>query len=196
MSVSDANGGNHTMTYVLTFLPWIVYAVLPSAHWQWAALAGLLVAVGVIVKQRAAGCRPDALIIEYGSALFFAALAALAFTDPDSALHPYSAAVSSGVLTLIAGASLALGRPFTLGIAKQSTPPEIWAQPVFVRTNTVITAAWTLAFAATAAVLAVLAHAGQGHSTAATLVQIAGFVVPMLFTKRYVADVQARAGQK
>ncbi|WP_371476785.1 hypothetical protein [Kitasatospora sp. NBC_00315] len=181
------------MTYVLTFLPWIVYAVLPSAHWQWAALAGLVVAVGVIVRQRAAGYRPDALIIECGSAVFFAALAALAFADPDSSLHPYSGALSSGVLALIAGVSLAIRRPFTLGIAKQSTPPQIWDHPVFVRTNTVVTALWTLAFAVTAAVLAVLAHAGQGHSTAATLVQIAGFVAPMLFTKRYVAAVQARS---
>ncbi len=183
------------MTYVLTFLPWIVYAVLPSAHWQWAALAGLVVAVGVIVRQRAAGYRPDALIIESGSAVFFAALAALAFADPDSVLHPYSAALSSGVLALIAGVSLAIRRPFTLGIAKQSTPPEVWAQPLFVRTNAVITGAWTLAFAVTAAVLAAMAHAGQGHSTAATLVQIAGFALPMLFTRRYVAGVQARAGQ-
>ncbi|GGV47373.1 hypothetical protein GCM10010495_76310 [Kitasatospora herbaricolor] len=183
------------MTYVLTFLPWIVYAVLPSAHWQWAALAGLLVAVAVILKQRAAGARPDALIIECGSAVFFAALAALAFTDPHSSLHPYSAALSSAVLALIAGASLALRRPFTLGIAKQSTPPELWDQPLFVRTNTLVTALWTLAFAATAAVLAALAHAGQGHSTTATLVQIAGFLAPMLLTRRYVAAVQARAGR-
>ncbi|MEV4612493.1 hypothetical protein AB0K43_07820 [Kitasatospora sp. NPDC049258] len=179
------------MTYVLTFLPWIVYAVLPSAHWQWAALAGLVVAVGVIVKQRAAGYRPDALIIESGSAVFFAALAALAFASPDSALHPYSA-----VLALIAGASLAVRRPFTLGIAKQSTPPEIWAEPLFVRTNTVITAVWTLAFTATAVALAVIAHAGQARSTTATLVQIAGFVAPMLFTKRYVTAVQARGASR
>ncbi|WP_371502536.1 hypothetical protein OG871_35835 [Kitasatospora sp. NBC_00374] len=179
------------MAYVLTFLPWIVYAVLPSAHWQWAALAGLAVAVGVIIKQRAAGYRPDALIIESGSAVFFAALAGLAFARPDSALHPYSAALSSGVLAVIAGASLAVRRPFTLGIAKQSTPSEIWAQPVFIRTNTVITAVWTLAFTLTAVALAVMAHAGQAHSTTATLVQIAGFVAPMLFTKRYIAAVQA-----
>ncbi|MCX5215334.1 hypothetical protein OG689_39855 [Kitasatospora sp. NBC_00240] len=183
------------MTYVLTFLPWIVYAVLPAAHWQWAALAGLAVALGVIVKRRVAGARPDALIIEGGSALFFAALAALALADPDCALHPYSGALSSGVLALIAGGSLVLRRPFTLGIAKQSTPPQIWDQPLFVRTNTVVTALWTLAFAATAVVLAALAHAGQGHSTTATLVQIAGFAAPMLLTRRYVAAVQARTGR-
>jgi hypothetical protein len=35
----------------------------------------------------------------------------------------------------------------------------------------------------------------SGHSTPATLIQIAGFVVPMVFTVRYVARVQAGAGR-
>ncbi|MEU5418256.1 hypothetical protein ACH4UT_14685 [Streptomyces sp. NPDC020799] len=183
------------MTYVVTFLPWIVYAVLPSGQWQWAALAGLVVAVGVIVRQRSAGYGPDALFIESGSAAFFAVLAAVAFADPDSALHPYSAALSSAVLALIAGVSLLAGKPFTLGIARQSTPREVWGRPLFVRTNTVITAVWTLAFAVSASLLALLAHAGQGHSTTATAVQVIGFVGPMMFTKRYVATIQTRAAR-
>lgn len=54
---------------------------------------------------------------------------------------------------------------------------------------------WTAAFALTAVLLAFEAQAGNGHSTPATLIQIAGFVVPMVFTVRYVAHVQARAGQ-
>ncbi|MBW8487530.1 hypothetical protein [Actinomadura parmotrematis] len=181
------------MNYVLTFLPWIVYAVLPSGQWQWAALAGLAVALGVIVRQRAAGAGPDALVIEIGSAAFFAVLAAIAFADPHSPVHPYSPALSSGVLAVIAGASLAARRPFTLGIAKRSTPREFWDQPLFVRTNVVLTAVWTAAFAVTAAILAALAHAGQGHSAAAVAVQVAGFVLPIAFTLRYVAAVQARA---
>ena len=31
------------MSYLRTFLPWIVFAVLPSGDWQWSALAALLV---------------------------------------------------------------------------------------------------------------------------------------------------------
>ncbi len=52
------------------------------------------------------------------------------------------------------------------------------------------------AFALTAAALAVLARAGDIHSAGATLVQIAGFAVPMLFTVRYVAAAQAKAGAR
>ncbi|MDX6262952.1 MAG: hypothetical protein QOH84_4640, partial [Kribbellaceae bacterium] len=42
----------------------------------------------------------------------------------------------------------------------------------------------------TAVVLTALAHSS---STGRTVVQVAGFVVPMVFTLRYVAHIQARA---
>ncbi|MEU1668075.1 hypothetical protein ABZ547_31770 [Streptomyces sparsogenes] len=183
------------MNYLRTFLPWIVFAALPSGSWQWGASAALVVAVALIVGQVRAGVGLDALIIELGSAVFFAVLAVVAFADHDSGVHDYSAALSSGTLAVIAGVSLAIGKPFTLGIAKRTTPREVWGLRPFVRTNVVITAVWTAAFALTALALAFEAQSGHGHSTPATLVQVAGFAVPMVFTVRYVAHVQARAGQ-
>ncbi|MEU4926510.1 hypothetical protein AB0G54_08390 [Streptomyces yokosukanensis] len=181
------------MSYLRTFLPWIVFAVVPSGDWQWGALAALVLSVAIIAQQKRAGAGFDALVIEAGSAVFFAVLAAVAFADPHSGVHDYSAALSSGTLAVIAGVSLAVGRPFTLGIAKRTTPREYWTARPFIRINTVITAAWTAAFAVTAVVLAVLDHAGHAHTTPATVVQIAGFAVPMVFTVRYVAHAQAKA---
>jgi hypothetical protein len=183
------------MSYLRTFLPWITFAVLPSAHWQWAAPAALVVAVAIIAQQVRAGTGFDALIIELGSAAFFAVLTVIAFGDPGSGVHDYSSALSSGTLAVIAGVSLAIGRPFTLGIAKRTTPREVWELEPFIRANVVITAVWAAAFAVTAVVLAFVAHAGDAHSATATIVQVAGFVVPMVFTVRYVAHVQAKAGQ-
>ncbi|GFH38389.1 hypothetical protein [Streptomyces pacificus] len=181
------------MSYLRTFLPWIVFAAIPSQHWQWASLAALAVAVVIIRSQRRAGSGFDALIIELGSAFFFAALAFTAFSDPQSGLHEYSAALASGTLAVISGASLAIGKPFTLGIARRTTPREVWTRRAFLHTNVVITAVWTAAFALTAAVLALEAYAGNAHSAAATIVQLAGFAVPMLFTVRYVAHVRGKA---
>ena len=186
-----SNGAS--VSYLKTFLPWIIFAVLPSRSWQWAALAACVVAVTLIVTELRSGARPDALIIEIGSAAYFAVLAVIAFANPHSGVHPYTATISSAVLALIAGLSLAIGRPFTLGIAKRTTPQEYWKSPLFIRTNVIITAVWTAAFAVTAVVLGMLAHGGNSRSTAATVVQVAGFVVPMLFTVRYVAYVQAKA---
>lgn len=131
------------MSYLRTFAPWIVYAVIPSADWNWGALAALVVALLVIFQQTRAGRTLDAQMIEIGSAAFFAAITVLAFADPHTALHPYGPALSSAALALIAGASLAAKRPFTLGIARQSTPREYWDQPLFIRTNVIITAVWT-----------------------------------------------------
>jgi hypothetical protein len=186
--------GDHRMSYVRTFLPWIVFAVLPSAQWQWAALAALVLSVLLIAGERRAGAGFDALTIELGSAAFFAVLTVIAFADAHSGVHDYAATLSSVALGLIAGVSLLIGRPFTLGIAKRSTPREVWELKPFVRTNVVITAVWTAAFVLTALALGLLAHAGDAHSTSATVVQLAGFAVPMLFTVRYVAFVQAKAG--
>lgn len=182
------------MSYLRTFLPWIVFAVLPSGQWKWAALAALVVAVAMTVQQHRTGAGFDSLIIEISSAAFFAVLAVIAFADPHSAVHDYSAAASSGTLAVVAGVSLAVGKPFTLGIAKRTTPRDIWDLKPFIRVNAVITAVWTAAFAVTAVVLAVVAHTGNGHSTPAALVQVAGFVIPMVFTIRYVAAARARAG--
>jgi hypothetical protein len=131
------------------------------------------------------------MIIEIGSAVFFTALAILAFADPHSGLHHYSAALANGTLALMALISLAIHRPFTLGIAKQSTPREYWDMPAFIRVNVVITAVWTTSFVVTAVVIAFIA--GQGQVVAVVIVQIAGLVAPMIFTNRYVAHVQAQA---
>ena len=180
------------MMYVRTFLPWIVYGVVPSGSWQWGALAALVVAIASIVVQARAGRGADAVIIEIGSTVFFAALTVIAFADPNTGLHPYSAALANGTLALIALISLAIHRPFTLGIAKQTTPPEFWDLPEFLKVNVIITSVWTASFIVAAAVLTLIAHSGPGHVAATVAVQIAGLVVPMVFTNRYVAHVEAK----
>lgn len=181
------------MSYLRTFAPWIVYALIPSAHWNWAALLALVLSVGLISQQTRAGRTLDAQIIELGSAVFFAAITVVAFAAPHSGLHPYTPALSSATLALIAAVSIALRKPFTLGIAKQTTPREYWDQPLFFRTNVIITVVWTVCFALTAAVLMALAHSS---STGRTVVQVAGFVVPMVFTLRYVAHLQAKVDHR
>ncbi|KAA8884383.1 hypothetical protein F3087_34815 [Nocardia colli] len=178
------------MSYLRTFAPWIVYAIIPAAHWQWAALIALLLSVVEVTRQLRAGRTLDALMIDLGSLVFFAALTVLAFADPNTALHPYSPALSSGVLALIALFSLAVRKPFTLGIAKQSAPKELWDNPVFIRTAYVLTSVWAASFTIGCVVLTVLAHA---DSTLRTIAQVLAFVIPVVFTIRYVAYIQSKA---
>jgi hypothetical protein len=182
------------MTYVRSFLPWIVYyALITFADWKWGALAALVVALVLIATQVRAGRGADAVIIEIGSSVFFAVLTVIAFADPHSGLHSYSGALANGTLALISLVSLAVRRPFTLGIAKQTTPREYWDLPAFVRVNTVITSAWTVSFAVAAVVLVLVAAVAHGDVAATVVVQIAALVIPIVFTRRYVSHVQARA---
>ena len=182
------------MSYLFAFAPWIVYAVIPSSQWRWAALAALAITVVETVWGLSRRRPAAAMIIEFGSMVFFAAATGLAFADPHTALHPYLPALANGWLAVISWLSLAVRQPFTLGIAKQSTPREVWHQPLFVRTNVIITTVWAVSFTIGAAAIAACVAAGAG-SGVRIVVQVASFVVPMVFTIRYVAAVQARVAK-
>jgi hypothetical protein len=182
------------VSYLRSFLPWIVYAAISGASAsaiEWAALTALVVAVLVIGYQVRAGSAYDALILEIGSAVFFAGMAALAFAAPHSTLVGYSSALASTALAVIAWGSLAIRRPFTLGIAKQTTPSEFWDQPLFMRTNVIITAVWAVSFTVATAILVVLVHAGA-DTVLRGVIQVVTVVIPLVFTIRYVAIVQGR----
>lgn len=185
------------MSYLLTFAPWIAYALISGdspASKLWGALGGLVVSVLVLAAAFQRGSRADAVIIEIGSGLFFAALAVVAFVVPGSALLDYATALSSAALAVIAWMSLALRRPFTLGIAKRSTPTTGWDRPLFRRTNVIITTVWALSFTLSALALAVVVHQGGG-TPARTAVQTIAFAIPMLFTIRYARAARARAAR-
>jgi hypothetical protein len=177
------------MPYLISFAPWIVFAAVPA--WQWAALAALLTSVGLIVRRTRSGDALDAQILEISSGLFFAVVALFAFAEPDSALRHDTGAASSGWFALTAWATIAVRKPFTLGIARRSTPREFWEHPYFYRVNAVITTVWAVCFTLTAAALVAVRGTGGG-STANIVVQVAGIVIPTVFTMRYQAYAKAR----
>jgi hypothetical protein len=177
------------MSYLRAFAPWIAFAVIPSGYWKWAALFALAISLAGLISQVRAGQPADAQIIEIGSAAYFAAITGLAFADPKTALHPYIPCIASGALGLIACVSLAVGKPFTLGIARQSVPREVWDHPLFFRVNVIITSVWAASFVAGCVILAFLAHSPLATRSA---VQVAAFVIPLVFTIRYAASARER----
>ncbi len=179
------------MNYLRGFIPWIAYAALSGVGWQWGALAALAIGLVMLARERRSGVAADALILETSTVVYFAGLAALALAEPHSPLRHYSGAMSFGWLALTAWTTLALRRPFTLGIARRTAPRELWDSPVFLRVNNVITTVWATAFVLTATAVAACDATGAG--TAATVAcQVAGFVAPAVFTARYPKIVQAR----
>ncbi|WP_406094989.1 hypothetical protein [Streptomyces sp. NBC_01013] len=183
------------MAYLRSFLPWIAVSVLVGTiDVRYALLAGLVLALALIVVQRRAGGDWAALVIETGAALYFAVCTTAAFAAPDSGLvTDYSSAGSSLWLALLAWGSLAIGKPFTRGIARTTVPAEHWDSPLFRRVNTVITAVWAAAFTIGGAGSVWLHHAQPDNSTARTVLTVICVVVPILFTVRYPEIARARS---
>ncbi|MGW2353035.1 hypothetical protein [Actinacidiphila glaucinigra] len=89
--------------------------------------------------------------------------------------------------------SLAVRRPVTLGIARATAPPAVWDNPLFLRTNVIITAVWAASFTVGAGLLAVLLAAAPHALAAIVAVKLCGFALPVVFTTRYSRAVAARA---
>src|SRR5438309_11049631 len=118
------------LRYLRTFLPWIAFAVLSHGNdSRWGALTGLVLAAALLVYERRNGRPWDALIIEASSALYFLLLAAAALTIRPAPLGGYGTAASDAWLGLVVWGSLVVRRPFTLGIARTTTPAEVRANP-------------------------------------------------------------------
>jgi hypothetical protein len=180
------------MNYLRGFIPWIAFAAVSGAGWQWGALTGLVLGAALLVQDRRAGVAADALILEAGTIAYFTALTAFSFTHGHSGLQDWTGTVSLGWLALTAWLTLAVRRPFTLGIARRMTPPEIWTSPVFLRVNTVLTATWAASFTLTAGATAAVDGADLGDA-ASIAVQVAGFLIPAAITARYPERARARA---
>ncbi|WP_171164826.1 hypothetical protein [Streptomyces sp. I05A-00742] len=179
------------MNYLRGFIAWIAFAIVSSYDWRWGAAAALAVAVGLLVQDLRSGATADSLILEQSSVLFFAVLTVLGFSCPDSALGTYSGVLSLGWLALTAWGTVVVGRPFTSGIAKRHAPQAVWGTAFFRRMNVVITSVWAAAFTLSAVALAAVRAEGLGSGVSIP-VQIAGFVVPAMFTARYRESVRAR----
>lgn len=183
--------------YVRSFIPWVAFAVISTPDdARYGALVGAVLALALIAVVRRTGLPWDALVIDISSAAFFGALTVVAFTAAHAPFGAYSAAAATGWLALTAWASLAIRRPFTLGIARTQTPAELHKTAIFYRVNAVITAVWAVAFTMTAAALAAVAAVGPNAVAARIVVNVAGLVAAALFTARYPKRVTARVAAR
>jgi len=174
-----------------SFLPFIVFAAISSAAWQWAAVAACVIGIRLLMEDRKAGTPNDALILPYSNCVYFAALAVVAFALPHSELKHYCGAMSMAWIGATMAATLVVRHPFTLGFARQKAPKEVWNSPVFLRMNTVITTVWAVSFLVAAIASALCVASGAG-TIAQFSCQVVGFVIPAVFTHRYPAIVRNR----
>jgi hypothetical protein len=176
------------MSYVRSFAPWILYAALSSVDWRIGVGAAAVAALLLVAHQARTH---DLDLLAEATALFFVVMTVIALAAPHSGLHHWTPALSAGVLAVVAIVSLAIRRPFTLAIAKRTVPEQFWTTPLFLHSNTVITTAWAIGFTASSVICALLIHHDKSSTTPVVIVQIAAFVVPMVFTKLYSERVRA-----
>ncbi|MEV5718911.1 hypothetical protein AB0L41_33910 [Amycolatopsis mediterranei] len=170
--------------YLRRVLPWIAFGTASTAGWQWGALAGLVVSLVSLAGERRRGVPTDALVLDGGTTLYFAALTAISFSDPASPVRSYIGALPFVVLTVTAWATIAGRRPFTLAIARLRVPEPLAGSPRFVRHNTIISTAWAVGF--TVGAIGGLLSVVMGPSLAAMMTcQAIGVAGPALFTFLY-----------
>lgn len=182
------------MNYLRSFAPWIVFAVVATQlDWRPSALIGLAIAALLVIWERSTGAPLDSMVIELSGAAYFAVVSVFAFAAPDSPLRDDLLALSSAWLALTAWGSLAIGRPFTLGIARTMVERELWDNPIFRRTNVIITAVWASSFTVEAIAVATVTALAPHAVAPVVILRVAAFTVPVVFTIRYSALVRARA---
>jgi hypothetical protein len=178
------------VTYLRSFAPWILYAALSSVDWRIGVCVAAVAAGVLAVDQRR---KHDLDLLTGVTFVFFVVMAVIALVSPHSGLHRYTPALSAATLAVIAFGSLAFKQPFTLSIARRTTPEQFWHTPLFLHINTVITTVWACSFATSAVVSSLVIHADLNSSVPLIVVQVAGFGVPAVFTRRYTEQQRAAA---
>jgi len=196
--VSTAKRGGTGGTLV-SFAPWIAYWILAgNVDLRVALLVASAIAALNTLHAMRGGSAPK--VLDVGSAVAFALLFVTAFVADQALLQRWMQPLANGALCVIALLSVLVGRPFVLQYAKEEAPPEIWHEPLFLRTVNVITWVWIAAFAvmtASSALPPLLDTRSSLQDETHVLSTLFYWVVPavalagaMLFTRWYPERVQ------
>jgi hypothetical protein len=184
------------MGILLGFAPFIVFALLMNVAVDLALWAAFATAFALSIRDFAH--TRILRTLDVGSTALFGLLALYAgFVHPSISPQAVRFVVDCGLL-LIAVYSMASGNPFTLQYAREQTPPEIWDNPVFIRTNYIISSVWTLAFLTTTMADGMATFDKKFPLSLDVAVGLASLAAAVIFTIRYPAHVRGRvlAGTK
>jgi hypothetical protein len=149
------------MSIILSFLPFIAFAVLQGRLGSPASLAIAAAVAAALIVRHSLILRKSLKILEAGSMALFALMAVVTLIPQvHLSVVGVKLCVDVGMLAIVLG-SLVVRKPFTLQYAREQVPAEIAALPQFLTINIKITTAWALAFATfVAADLAMIYLAG------------------------------------
>ncbi|HYZ23455.1 MAG TPA: hypothetical protein VE690_14995 [Rhodopila sp.] len=180
------------MAMLLAFMPFVVFAVVERLTSPLPGLAAAALAAAALVLRDAAAPHRAPKILEIGTVLLFTGLTFYTWLgNPGWSVIGVRLWVDAGLLAIVL-LSIALRRPFTLQYAREQVPEALWDTPEFIRTNYVITAIWSLAFAVIVLAEWAIVHTSIPQKLGIIAV-IAALIGAVRFTGWYPRHIRRRA---
>jgi hypothetical protein len=179
--------------------PWIVMSILAGVtDFEIAVGIALATSVLFVIANRLIG--GSLKLLEIADVVFFVVLiiiGGVASANVTDWLETWAGELSNVALVLIAVGSMLVHRPFTLEYAREEVSPELWDNPVFIRTNYVITGFWAGAFVV-AAISGFIGDAildDPNNIWTGWIIQTGAMIVAIQFTVWYPRVARAKALQ-
>nr|WP_223249392.1 hypothetical protein [Williamsia marianensis] len=180
--------------------PWILMALITGpGRFEEAAAAAFGLSLLLVLGGHRRGS--SIKFLEAFDVTYFAVLVLLAQFGSDGLINWLEH--WGGEMTNIALVSFALGsilirQPFTLQYAKESTPEELWKNPLFLHINYMITWSWVIGFgvAAAAGFYGDAVLDDSGNFWTGWIIQLAGTIFALSFTEFYPDYATDREAQK
>lgn len=181
------------MNILISFMPWILFGVISTHNYLYAVIAAFVSTIIICIPNFR---KKNLKILDIGTFGYFVILFLIAIIPNLVQLEHWTHSLSSTVLFLISFISIIIGKPFTIQYAKETVEEQYWQTPGFIRTNYIISSAWALGFALTAASSFMSWHWLEYKIFFSTYIPAAITVVLITFTKRYPEYVRAKKIQQ
>lgn len=128
---------------LLAFTPWLAFLFI--AHGSLFRLKlGLAVALALSVWMGLAKLHRG--VILWAGLFFFAFASCAVFLFDNTWVIRHMGILASGTLAAATWFSIIIGKPFTLDYARDHSDPSLWNEPLFLKTNYIITSVWGVVF--------------------------------------------------
>ena len=175
----------------LGFAVWVVYGILYAlGHWTAAAVAGLAIMLAIVVRE---GRTANVQIIDLTSLGFFVLALIMLSVVGDQVFNRYHIILVWGVFAVATWATILIGFPFTLQLARKSARREVWSEPLFHRVHLRLTTVWGVIFTLDT-ILAVVAFGGSYVRMLSVIIPGASMIFGFVFSRIYLARYRSRFG--
>ena len=176
---------------------WVVYGILYAlGHWTAAAVAGLAMMLAIVAREKRVA---NVKTIDLTSLGFFVLALIMLLTVGDQVFNRYHIILVWGVFAVVTWATILVGFPFTLQLARESARREVWREPLFRRVHLRLTTVWGVIFTLDTT-LAIVALGGSYVRMLSVIIpgtsMIFGFAFSRIYLARYQSRLDPRAGQR